>query len=1292
MANIGWASLSIVPTINGVAGQISSQLVGPMRAGGQQAGQAAGQAVADGISSARAAVAKASGQLATARSKEADAAGAVRVAELGLQEIRNNGNASASQTARAEEKLAAAQRKSEQATTNAQRAADSHQRALTNLTQARARAANAADDEADSTDNAADSQDRQADSAVDLAKKLGGLAVAAAGIGSAMDLAMTSMDNGAITDKLAASLGASPKLAEQYGKSTGDLYKAGFGESMEDVANSVGAVASSLPTIGFEGEVSLEKATERAINFAKTFDVDVTESIGTVAQMIQSGIAKDSTEAMDLLTASAQRVPAAMRGELPAVINEYGGVFSSMGFRGEEAMNILVNASANGAIALDKTGDALKEIGIRATDLGDTGAQEALAGIGLAGTDVANRLLAGGETAKGALHEIVTGLQGIKDPAEQAAASTALFGTPLEDLDKSKIPAFLESISGAENSMAGFTGSADEMGRTLNDNTGASLESLKRTIQGGLVEGLESMADWVGRNSELLTNIGLVVTPLVAGFAAYKLAVIGITVATTAWNAIQMLLNGTMALNPIGIVVAVLVGLVAAIVIAYNKSETFRNIVQGAWEGIKTAVSAVWDNVLKPIFDKFVEVLGWVGDKASWLWNEAIVPAFNGIKDAAGSVKDWITDKFTAIVNFFTEMPGKISSAASGMWDGIKNAFKSAINWILERWNSLDFSIPSVEIAGVKFGGFTLGVPDIPLLASGGIAGRRSNGRLYGPGTGTSDSILGLDYNGVPTALVSNGEGIVTKSAMDKGGSALVTALNAGWAPSANNLREMFPDLAAFAGGGTVSPKDLDEFAWGRALGATKPLEGDAYNFGGVDWGDCSGAVSAFVNAAVGDDPFGSRGATGNFREWLAAKGLQPGKGGPGSLDIAWFNGGPGGGHTAATLPSGTKIEMGGGRGNGQINGAAAGANLSGATDFAHLPASFFVKDVGSPYDIRDGDVRSDAGTVSGWSSDSTEGAANSGAPAVEKSFSGRDRLKQLFTDVAGVWADATIEIAGVGEWLDLADRYTITAGGNSSSSMTMPDTVSPPTTPPTPTSGGGDANIVPVVDSSADARRGADLYAYEIARAAKDMGLGEAAAIIGEATALVEVGDPLKMYANSKVPDSLNLPHDAVGTNGTSTGLFQQQDFPEWGTLAQRMNPFESAKLFYDKFPDSWESMDPGAVAQHVQRSALPDKYGRMVGRGRELVDSTSLFDTGGVWEPGTFGFNGLNEPELVLKDAHWKVAEANIAKIDDLVTAGAPQGTGFQQINHITVADQRGFFREQTKRQQLALIKYGG
>lgn len=64
--------------------------------------------------------------------------------------------------------------------------------------------------------------------------------------------------------------------------------------------------------------------------------------------------------------------------------------------------------------------------------------------------------------------------------------------------------------------------------------------------------------------------------------------------------------------------------------------------------------------------------------------------------------------------------------------------------------------------------------------ATGGIAGRTSSGLLYGPGSGISDSIMGVDpITGMPTALVSNGEGIVTASAMQRPGVAsFVSGLN----------------------------------------------------------------------------------------------------------------------------------------------------------------------------------------------------------------------------------------------------------------------------------------------------------------------------------------------------------------------------------------------------------------------------------------------------------------------------------------------------------------------------------
>ena len=53
-----------------------------------------------------------------------------------------------------------------------------------------------------------------------------------------------------------------------------------------------------------------------------------------------------------------------------------------------------------------------------------------------------------------------------------------------------------------------------------------------------------------------------------------------------------------------------------------------------------------------------------------------------------------------------------------------------------------------------------------------------------------------------------------------------------------------------------------------------------------------------------------------------------------------------------------------------------------------------------------------------------------------------------------------------------------------------------------------------------------------------------------------------LRVYANSNVPESMSLPHDAVGSDHASVGIFQQQ-VPGWGTAADCMDPARSTIKF---------------------------------------------------------------------------------------------------------------------------------
>ena len=117
------------------------------------------------------------------------------------------------------------------------------------------------------------------------------------------------------------------------------------------------------------------------------------------------------------------------------------------------------------------------------------------------------------------------------------------------------------------------------------------------------------------------------------------------------------------------------------------------------------------------------------------------------------------------------------------------------------------------------------------------------------------------------------------------------------------------------------------------------------------------------------------------------------------------------------------------------------------------------------------------------------------------------------------------------------------------------------------------------------------DQYAQAIIDEGQRRGISARGIQIALATALVE--SDLVMYANYSVPDSLNIPHQAVGSDYDSVGLFQQR-CPMWGPAAVLMDPAKSAGLFYDQLQhlDYNGTESPGSYAQAVQRSAFPDRY----------------------------------------------------------------------------------------------------
>lgn len=135
------------------------------------------------------------------------------------------------------------------------------------------------------------------------------------------------------------------------------------------------------------------------------------------------------------------------------------------------------------------------------------------------------------------------------------------------------------------------------------------------------------------------------------------------------------------------------------------------------------------------------------------------------------------------------------------------------------------------------------------------------------------------------------------------------------------------------------------------------------------------------------------------------------------------------------------------------------------------------------------------------------------------------------------------------------------------------------------------------------------DDYATAVIAEGQRRGITARGIQIALATCLVE--SDMLMYANSKVPESLDMPHDAVGSDGFSVGLFQQQvrQGPNgwwWGDCATCMNPTASAGLFYDRLArlDYNGPNSPGSYAQAVQQSAFPDRYDERMGDAVDLYN----------------------------------------------------------------------------------------
>lgn len=184
---------------------------------------------------------------------------------------------------------------------------------------------------------------------------------------------------------------------------------------------------------------------------------------------------------------------------------------------------------------------------------------------------------------------------------------------------------------------------------------------------------------------------------------------------------------------------------------------------------------------------------------------------------------------------------------------------------------------------------------------------------------------------------------------------------------------------------------------------------------------------------------------------------------------------------------------------------------------------------------------------------------------------------------------------------------------------------------------------------------------AASIVAVGQQMGIPENGLVIALMTALQE--STLKMYANKTVPGSLGYPHDAVGQDHDSLGLFQQRPTAGWGSIAELMDAEYNAKAFFggpngpnkgspaglldnrqwgDMPAGSWESLPLGVAAQRVQVSAFPDAYDKWEPVAKGLVAAVSGMNPNAGTNCGVADGNTIDAAGVVAPSEEAKIAIA--------------------------------------------------
>lgn len=215
-------------------------------------------------------------------------------------------------------------------------------------------------------------------------------------------------------------------------------------------------------------------------------------------------------------------------------------------------------------------------------------------------------------------------------------------------------------------------------------------------IKGAVNVAFKAITDSIPPAISFLTNLWNTIKPFlplimaVVGYISIYQGVMGTArKAVELYNGAQKMMNVLMNLNPIGLIIAAVITLVAGFIYLWNTSEEFRNFWIGLWETVKSAVGAaidwivsVWDGISEWFKQSWDGVSDWFGK----LWQgiaDTASKAWSAIREAPSKAADWIMGKWEDTKLFFADVWSGIKNGAADIWDGILSAASDAWDGIV---------------------------------------------------------------------------------------------------------------------------------------------------------------------------------------------------------------------------------------------------------------------------------------------------------------------------------------------------------------------------------------------------------------------------------------------------------------------------------------------------------------------------------------------------------------------------------------------------------------------------------